>query len=164
MTVAMQDQLPERRIENASLEVQLMNLGRILENPSVINDFSHNDFSCHEVKMLIFRLKSNAVLEAKNLYLKQFMERRGLRNWGESSSMCLKELFDTQRRQATLHKLSNEMSTLRRYVDTAAYSVTPADALRSLRRASKLFEACLWAIDDDGSVPEEDEETINEAT
>lgn len=101
--MAMEPLPPEMDVEDATLQVQLMNLGRIMENPSLILEFTTSDFTDLEIKWLIHELKSDKVTEAKNFSLKQFMKRRGLQNWGESSSGVKKELFDTQRRQRTLH-------------------------------------------------------------
>ena len=156
--MSMQDSLPSVKIDNAPLHVQLMNLGRTIENPALISEFLHDDFSCHEIKMLIFRLKSDASKEAKNMWLKEFMTRRGVRGWTGSSSLCRQELFNAQRRQATMSKIVAEMFLLKTFADTAGYSYSDKEALQSLRRARKLFESTEWAIEDDGSVPEEESE------
>jgi len=100
--MAMEPLPPEIDVDDAMFQVQLMNLGRIMENPNLILEFLPKDFVDPEIKWLIHELKSDKVPEAKNLLLKEFMKRRGLSSWGESSAGVKKELFDTQRRQRTI--------------------------------------------------------------
>jgi hypothetical protein len=94
--------------ERAPYEVQLMNLGRIIEDPSLLKLFEPEDFINSDIAILIGILKSDKPVEAKRLHLKSFMKRRGLKNWGDDSEGCKKELFDTQRRQAAIRKLAWE--------------------------------------------------------
>jgi hypothetical protein len=96
----------EENMFNAPYEVQLMNLGRILENPKLISLFSSNDFLDTNMRNLIEVLKSDKPKEAKNLHLKMFMKSRGLKDWGTESSECKRELFDTQIRQYSIHFLA----------------------------------------------------------
>lgn len=104
-TEQLDDQYDE--VHNAIHEVQLMNLGRIIENPALIHLFSHDDFSDPTIRALIKTLKSkDKTVEAKNFQLKQYMKRRGVSTWGEESSGCKKELFDTQRRQRAAEVLA----------------------------------------------------------
>lgn len=100
--MAMESSPPEIPFDDAMLQVQLMNLGRIMESPTVLNDFTQEDFSDLEIKWVIKELKSDKTKEAKNFILKTFMRRRGLGDWGEGANGVKKELFDTQRRQAAI--------------------------------------------------------------
>ena len=93
-------------IYDAPYEVQLLNLGRIIENPNLIVDFKPSDFMNEEIYDLVTVLKSDKPVEAKNLHLKTFMRSRGLANWGDKSAGCRKELFDTQRRQVAISSLA----------------------------------------------------------
>lgn len=93
-------------VYNAPYEVQLLNLGRIIENPGLIMDFKPSDFMNEEMYNLVAVLKSDKPMEAKNLHLKTFMKSRGLADWGAKSAGCRKELFDTQRRQVAINSLA----------------------------------------------------------
>lgn len=116
--MAMEPMLPEMPIHDATLQVQLLNLGRILENPSLLKEFLPKDFSDLEIKGLIYELQSDRVMESKNLTLKQFLKRRGLLDWGDLSSGVKKELYDTQKRQSLIE-------------GTITYALTMIDRLRA---------------------------------
>lgn len=104
--MAMEPTNNDADVFNATYEVQMLNLGRIIENPALVLEFEASDFLDREMSGLIQILKSDKTLEAKNLHLKTFMKQRGLGNWGPDSSGCKKELFDTQRRQKAIHALA----------------------------------------------------------
>ena len=92
-------------VSDAAREVQLMNLGRIIENPHLVREFMASDFTDREICSLVSILKSDKPNEAKNFHLKAFMKNRGVNDWGDLSSGCRKALFDTQRRQKLLGAL-----------------------------------------------------------
>tara|TARA_R110002096_G_scaffold66682_1_gene162140 strand:- start:7024 stop:7452 length:429 start_codon:yes stop_codon:yes gene_type:complete len=118
-------------VYHAPYEVQLMNLGRIIENPSLIMDFKASDFMDKQIYDLIKVLKSDKTKEAKNLHLKMFMRSRGLANWGGESSGCRKELFDTQRRQVAISTLALH----------ASMAVERLQALGTIGNTERLLEA-----------------------
>ena len=127
-------------VHNAIYEVQLLNLGRIIENPSLIHLFSHEDFSDITIRNLIKVLKSkDKTIEAKNFHLKEYMKRRGVSTWGEESSECKKELFDTQRRQRAAEILAFNAVLAVDYLRTNG-SVTNKDTLK--KALDKVRELC----------------------
>ena len=138
--MGMEPSPPEVPFNDAMYQVQLINLGRILENPEIINDFITEDFADMELKWVTRELKSDKLKEAKNEILKSFMARRGLLNWGEGTSGVRKELFDTQRRQTTIENAALQACILIDNIKAFGSSANKQDVLSAVEKLKGLLE------------------------
>jgi len=126
---------------NAPYEVQLMNLGRIIENPDLIKLFEPGDFMDADIYKLIQVLKSDKLLAAKNLQLKTFMKKKGLSDWGPESSGCKKELFEAQRRQVSMHALAFHTNLILETLMTSGHTGKKDDMIKAIDTIKGLVDA-----------------------
>jgi len=126
---------------NAPYEVQLMNLGRIIENPQLIKIFEASDFMDPDMNTLIRELKSDKLTAAKNLQLKTYMKKKGLADWGSESSGCKKELFEAQRRQVATHALAFHANMIVETLMTTGHVGKKDDMIKALDTIKGLIDA-----------------------
>ena len=126
---------------NAPYEVQLMNLGRIIENPDLIMLFEASDFMDKDMNKLIRELKSDKMKAAKNLQLKSYMKKKGLADWGSDSSGCKKELFEAQRRQVAIHALAFHTSAVLETLMSAGHAGKTDDMIQAIDTIKGLVDA-----------------------
>jgi len=138
--MAMETNQYEGEIFNAPYEVQLMNLGRIIENPSLIELFKPSDFMDADMHKLISVLKSDKTKAAKNLHLKTYMKEKGLADWGLESSGCKQEMFDTQRRQVSIHALAFHTSAVLETLMTAGHAGKADEMIKALDTIKGLID------------------------
>lgn len=128
---------------NSPYEVQLMNLGRIIENPELVLLFEASDFMDPDINSLIRMLKSDKTLAAKNLQLKTYMKKRGLSDWGPESSGCKKELFEAQRRQVAVHALAFHTNMILETLMSQGHAGKTDDMIKAIDTIKGLIDAPL---------------------
>lgn len=126
---------------NAPYEVQLMNLGRIIENPDLIKLFEASDFMDKDINKLIRELKSDKLKAAKNLQLKTYMKKKGLADWGPESAGCKKELFEAQRRQVAVHALAFHTNMILETLMSQGHAGKTDDMIKAIDAIKGLIDA-----------------------
>jgi hypothetical protein len=61
--------------------LEMLNLGRIIENPALLAEFESKDFSDPLLRMLIEKLKSNGNKTQKEQWLEEYLLRIGCKPW-----------------------------------------------------------------------------------
>lgn len=126
---------------NAPYEVQLMNLGRIIENPDLIKLFEASDFMDPDINKLIRELKSDKLRAAKNLQLKSYMKKKGLADWGSDSSDCKREMFDAQRRQVAINRLAFHTNLILETLMSAGHAGKTDEMIKAIDTIKGLIDA-----------------------
>lgn len=127
---------------NVPFLLQLVNLGRIIENPSLISAFAARDFMDASIHELIRVLKSDKPKEAKNLHLKTFFRRMGCSDWGPESSGSRKELFEAQRRQVAMNCIANQAVLMIEDLQRVGHVTNKSGMTKSLEDLKELIEDC----------------------
>ena len=83
-----------------STQVQLVNLGRILTDPKILDTFEVKDFSDHEIRGLIRLLKSDMERDGKDAAIEEFMLKIGCSPWRSTGANRSATIEESQKMQA----------------------------------------------------------------